>query len=157
VRALDSEDIVVRYRAAYALGKIGHRRALPALLRATEDPSPDVAYDATIAIGHLRTLDAIPDLINLFRYEGAELSSAAGTALIGLGPVSIRAIMDVVGELSDEAVGNAIFVISNIGGADARSALEALSQSANRVLATIAARALVGLDDQNMQGGRRPR
>ena len=52
--AATNEDAQVRFRAVWALGKIGDRRALSVIIRLTGDRDPRVAFDAATVLDELK-------------------------------------------------------------------------------------------------------
>ena len=63
--ALDSPNPQVRFRAVFALGKIGDSRALDCLMRCAQDSDPRVAHDAVVALGDLADPRAVTPLLEL--------------------------------------------------------------------------------------------
>ena len=54
IRAAASDDAQTRFRAVWALGKIGDPRALLVVVTLTNDPDARVAYDAASALRELK-------------------------------------------------------------------------------------------------------
>ena len=83
---------VHRTLAAQALGAIGRRDAVPALLDALLDEDPDVRVDAATALGLVADPSTAPKLMeNLIGDPCAEVKLAAMDALVALGrPRSIQ-------------------------------------------------------------------
>lgn len=77
--ATSSPDPQVRYRAVWALGKIGDRRAFAAICALTEDADEAVRYDATLALGELadpRAAGFLEELIRRITSEDNRLDPA---------------------------------------------------------------------------------
>ena len=87
--SLRSSAWEVRQAAADALGRIGHRRAVGALLNAMHDPHEAVRLAAILALGWLGDLCVIPPLVRVLQISRVcEIQCAAATALGALGHVS---------------------------------------------------------------------
>ncbi len=67
--ALRNEDMAVRYRAAYALGDIGDRRAVEPLIAALKDAYGDVRRAAATALGKIGDLRAVEPLLAMFNND----------------------------------------------------------------------------------------
>ena len=87
IKACDSPNRQVRFRAAFALGRIGDARALDALLKLANDADEFVQYDAVLALGSLGDAGAVPYLVELAKNacDDEVLSSAAVSALRDIG------------------------------------------------------------------------
>ena len=72
--ATNSENPQVRFRAVFALGKIGDRRAYDCLMHCAGDPDPRVAHDAVVALGDLADPRAVTPLLELIDAVQAEES-----------------------------------------------------------------------------------
>lgn len=75
---LEDADPAVRWRAAWALGRLGLSR--PPLLAALGDPVPRVAERAAWALGRARDPEAVPALVEALSRE-EPVASAAAAAL----------------------------------------------------------------------------
>jgi HEAT repeat protein len=85
VRQLDSPQPAARAAAAELLGRIGDRRALPALLRALDDTDADVVTAGAAALGALGAAAAVDSLFSLFAHPSAAVRRAAIAAVNSIG------------------------------------------------------------------------
>ena len=97
--ALDHEDCKVRCNAAHALGRIGDKSAVPALIKAlrdthmeyADDEHPDmgkfhpVSVAAADALGAIGDRSAVPALIEALKHSDRFVKDSAEEALIALG------------------------------------------------------------------------
>ena|SRR5579883_2898429 len=90
-KACESANPQVRYRAVWALGKIGDNCAYGTILRLTNDPAGEVSYDAFMALGVLGDERAIVPLADKVRHAAIEdvNASAAAMALSKFGEKAI--------------------------------------------------------------------
>ena len=102
-----ADDPRVRRYLALALGRIGDRRAVPALLKAVDDAAtdgshadPETQVYAVWALGVIGDAQAVPRLVALARSDDAGLRKAAVHAL-GAFPASEAAREALVAALSD--------------------------------------------------------
>ena len=91
---LDDDDIDIRARAAAAVGRVGHRPAIPALLRAMEDPAWPVRAMAAKALGAMQVEAAVPQLRAALRDQEWWVRANGAAALRHLGPAGIEALQD---------------------------------------------------------------
>jgi hypothetical protein len=96
---LKSPSARVRERAAVALGELGDRRAVPALIETLKDEDAVVREHAASALSDLGDRRAVPALIETLRDENAVVREHAATALGSLGdkqavPAMIEALRD---------------------------------------------------------------
>jgi HEAT repeat protein len=90
-RSLQQEGL---FWAADALTKLGDRRGVSWLLSVLEAPSQTLPnrdphqtrVAAIAALGHLRAVEAIPQLLDLFLRYGQQIRDAAADALVQIGP-----------------------------------------------------------------------
>jgi HEAT repeat protein len=81
VRAVgDHVDHIRRNAAMDALAK-GGARSVPALVRALEDPDPEVVMFAAGVLGKTRTREAVPHLVRLLGYEDVNIVQTAAESL----------------------------------------------------------------------------
>jgi HEAT repeat protein len=94
----------VRFRAVWALGKIGDARAFDTILARTDDPDEAVWYDATLALGELQDPRAIPYLARMmYRREDEQIrSGVAAMALMKFGPAVIPCLKEMLEKGSPE-------------------------------------------------------
>ena len=81
-----------RAGAAFALGDMGSRRAVPALVARLDDRSPDVRAAACRSLGHLGAAEAAGPIIAA-GVRGAVPSPVARLALIDIGPDAVPAVL----------------------------------------------------------------
>lgn len=89
---LADEDIDIRARSAAALGRIGHRPSIPALLRALEDPAWPVRAMAAKALGEMQVADAVPRLCAALRDQEWWVRANSAAALRNIGPAGVEAL-----------------------------------------------------------------
>src|SRR5215813_10642437 len=77
----DSNDVEVRWRAAYALGKLGDRRSVEALIAAITDPSPLVRASAAEALRGFSEPRVVAALISALRDSDWEVRQGAASSL----------------------------------------------------------------------------
>ena len=85
VERLEAPAPEVRAAAAELLGRLGDRRAAPALQRALDDADADVVAAAAGALGAVVATSAVDALFGLFAHQSAAVRRAAIAALNGLG------------------------------------------------------------------------
>ena len=119
VDATRSPDPRVRFRAVWALGKIGDLRGVEAVIQLTHDEDEQVSYDAIMALGKFPSAEVIPNLLNWLRQPNTEssLPSAAGTALIEIGEPALPHLVPLVGNPSAEVRERALQIIDQINNA----------------------------------------
>lgn len=89
IEASYSRNVVVRYRAASALGHTRDPRACEPLVRLVEDPDPAVRYESTIALGILGDPRVIAVLIALARRKHADWPAFNGFDRLGFEAVPV--------------------------------------------------------------------
>ena len=81
-------DSDVNYKVAWALGEIGDRAAIPPLLDALHDPSPDMRVASIEALMTLRATDVLPQLRLLLgdneRIHSGNLSTVSESARLAI-------------------------------------------------------------------------
>lgn len=100
---IESDDSGERAEAARALGQLGSGKPVKTLLRSLSDSNDEVREQAILALGQLRSRDAVSPIIVLFQSSEAQrLRSASAFALGLIG--DRRAVNPLVAELerSDE-------------------------------------------------------
>jgi HEAT repeat protein len=98
----------VRAHAAWALGGLGDRAAVPDLLAVLADPDPAVRLRSAGALGLLGAREAVPRLVDLLSDEEALVRAMAATALGGLddrsaGPAVRGALRDADARVRERA------------------------------------------------------
>ncbi len=82
---LKDTDSEIRFEAAEALGKLGDRIAVPALIEALKDKSGGVRFSAAEALGKLGDRTAVPALIETLKDEKEDVCHLAAWALGKIG------------------------------------------------------------------------
>lgn len=77
-----------RATAAYTLGDMSSPAAIPALLKALEDPERDVRAAAARSLGRLGAVEAVPALVEALAARRVP-PAAAGFALVQIGPAAV--------------------------------------------------------------------
>jgi HEAT repeat protein len=92
VALLGSQDIDLRTIAAYTLGHLDDRVAVPALLHSLKDEEEKVRELSAFALGHLKEPGAVPDLIAITRNQDEfdDVRRAAAMALYEIGTREAR-------------------------------------------------------------------
>ena len=92
VEALANVDGVERHAAREQLAKIGSL-AVPALLKALQQPNDHVRWEAARALGEIADPRAAPALVRTLEDEKAAVRWLAATALINLGRNALRPLL----------------------------------------------------------------
>jgi HEAT repeat protein len=95
VELIANDDAVRRNAALEALGK-GGRRSVPALVRALQDPDPEVVMFAASTLGKTRDRSAIPHLEKILKHADLNVCQAA---IESLGELRAASTLDALGEL----------------------------------------------------------
>ena len=98
-RALAGTAWIARTNAAWALGALGNRRAVPLLSRSLADTEPNVRKRSAWALGALDASEAIPALVEALKDTDAGVREQAAWALGAIG--DRRAVDGLVAALSD--------------------------------------------------------
>lgn len=84
--------ILARYRTtpskeaiAWALGRIGSKKAVPLLIKLLQHPSRAVKKSAARALGQIRSIEAAPHLLKLLQEAGRSVKKSAAAALAEIG------------------------------------------------------------------------
>ena len=83
LRELESSADETRENAAREIGGIGDPIAVPALIKALSDPDVDVRFEATKALGRLKSKNAFKQLIRLLNEEDDPDICAEAVAALG--------------------------------------------------------------------------
>lgn len=70
-----SDNEIMRYHSAHALSKIAHSKSIPPLISALEDVNPKVRWIAALALGNLRSKEAITPLSQLINDKAIATSN----------------------------------------------------------------------------------
>ena len=95
VTLISADDAVRRNAALEALGR-GGRRSVPALVRALNDPDPEVVMFAANTLGKTRDPTAIPYLVRVLRHGDVNVCQAA---IESLGLLRASSTLDALDEL----------------------------------------------------------
>jgi HEAT repeat protein len=130
----DSKDSKQRADAARQMGQLGSeaKPAVDDLLKASNDPDPDVAFAATNALGYIGRADrnALQDLIQALKSSDPKRVAAAAMALESVGPSARDAVPILRGLVTDTRDGIAEHAIDALGeiGPSAKDAVVELRQ-----------------------------
>jgi HEAT repeat protein len=123
-KALGGPAWIARRNAAWALGAMGNRSAIPLLSRTLRDSEPGVRNRSAWALGALDGSEAVPALIDALKDSDAGVRQQVAWALGAIG--DRRAVDGLVGALGDSAAGvrkQAAWALGAIGDGRAVSAL----------------------------------
>ncbi|QBB69560.1 hypothetical protein ELE36_03725 [Pseudolysobacter antarcticus] len=90
-----------RYNAAAALGELGDRSAVPALIEALGSPSKSVRENALVSLGNLGAVQAIPSMKKLLHDASPDVRANAAYSLAELG--AVEAIPEIEALLIDSS------------------------------------------------------
>lgn len=137
--ALDDRDSVVRLRAAWALGRIGDRRAVKKLIRTLRDGDWSVRMRGADALGALRAEEATADLLLLLRDGNADVRRHAVKALTQIAdPASADRISDALKDTDWRVRMGAALALAAIGDEKSISHLRAALSDENEYVRKIA-------------------
>ena len=130
-----------RATAAYELGDFGSVTAVPALLRALDDPERDVRAAAARSLGRLGAAEAVEPLVYGLAARRVPRAVAAH-ALLSIGPAALPALRELEARAESEVRAVAVELVGLLGDAsDAPLLVERLHDASAEVRAK-AARAL---------------
>ncbi len=148
IKALRSEAVVDRLRAAKDLGRLGWlaREAMPALVDVLADADTKVREAAAQAVGQMGP-EALPTLSAMLGHQDKYVRRHAVWAMGRLGPLAKPALADLCESLKDpdpRTASGAAQALGQMGndGADAVPALTEAMRGTNIVLCRLAAKAL---------------
>lgn len=114
---LTHERADLRHHAAHVLGKIGDRRAAPALMAAVAaDPAPTVIQKAAFTLSQMKAAEAIPALIARLGHPDSEIQTALTKALESFGVQAVPALTDAARHPEAAVRAHAVEVLGEIGG-----------------------------------------
>lgn len=116
IRSLRSRRERHRVRAAFELGDLGSPRAVPALLDALEDRSPDVRGAAARSLGRLHAVEAVDPLI-VATVARSLPRAVAGVALLEIGPAAVPRLLGIAGQQDPAIRAAAVELVGLLGGA----------------------------------------
>ncbi len=91
---LGDQRPAMREHAAYILGLMGDRAAVPALIEALHDPVPGVRLQAVKALGRLRDPSAIPALLSTLHGADEQMSSQIFSSLVRFGHAAVPSLIE---------------------------------------------------------------
>jgi HEAT repeat protein len=65
----EATDLSLRLKICWMLGRLGDKRSLPVLLKALDDPAPQLRKEAALALGTLTDERAVPALIDRLHHD----------------------------------------------------------------------------------------
>ena len=144
ITACSNVNPQVRYRAAWALGHTRDARAYETILRLTNDADGAVRYDATVALGISGDARAVAPLVALLQTPDPECSVdvAAAMGLERLGHAAVPALINALGEGTENGRCLAASTLGSIGDSRAVEPLTELLSSTTGVVQTAAQEAL---------------
>ena len=151
IDAMKDPNPQVRFRAVWALGKIGDSRAYPTIVELTHDPDSAVSYDAIMALGELGDARAVEPLIELVRrYDEDEVpAGAAGNALAKIGKPAVGPLIEVLQTGSNGAKSITARVLGGIGDKSTVEPLAKLLVDSDEQLRIAAIEALAELGEEH--------
>lgn len=102
-RALAGPAWIARKNAAWALGALGNRSAIPLLARTLRDAEPAVRGRGAWALGALDSSEAVPALVEALKDTDPGVREQVAWALGAIG--DRRAVDGLIGALADSAAG----------------------------------------------------
>jgi HEAT repeat protein len=102
-KALAGPAWIARKNAAWALGALGNRSAIPLLSRTLRDAEPAVRGRGAWALGALDSSEAVPALVEALKDTDPEVREQVAWALGAIG--DRRAVDGLIGALADSAAG----------------------------------------------------
>jgi HEAT repeat protein len=128
----------VRAEAAFILGDIGSRTAVPSLMQALDDPDRDVRSAAARSLGRLGAVDAVEPLVSALVGERIP-QAVVGSALLAIGPDAVPRLLQLVGHPEWQERAGAVELVGLLGhAADSRVLIGALLDEASEVRARAA-------------------
>ena len=102
--AHESDNIMLKISAIYAMGKNCDPSWLPILLEELTNPDAEIRYEAAVACGELEDEDALPHLIELTDDPDSDVVMVAIQALGKIGGISAREYLEQCLDDTTEAV-----------------------------------------------------
>jgi HEAT repeat protein len=139
---------LVRRRAAWALGQLRDRRAIPALVETLSDEKEEVAREAALALSVIGE-PAVPWLLSSLASEQAAVRRMAVEALGKMGALAVRPLLYIIHDerQADDAVKGAAEALGLLGDAQAVPHLIRLLRAREGRFAECAARALAAVGE----------
>ena len=141
IGALSDRRATRRATAAYMLGEMASRRAVPALLASLEDPERDVRASAVRSLGRLGAPEAVLRIVRALSRR--EIPTVIGAqSLLAIGSASVSPVRRMLADQDGEVRAVAVEVLGLLGGgSEARLLVKRLRDDSAEVRAK-AARAL---------------
>jgi hypothetical protein len=145
-----------RSEACRFAGRLGDTSAVPLLVQRLQDPSPGVRREAIRALGELRAVETLPDIVAAIDAMGEWTNLLLLMALIRMGPECAPAIGAMLGEPSARSpamIKGLLQVTSRIGVAAGPAAIRALASHGNPEIRVEAVRVLgsIASDAQSVE------
>jgi HEAT repeat protein len=138
VRTLRDRRTWRRANAAYALGDMSSRSAVPALVSALEDRAPQVRAAAARSLGRLGALEAVSPLVRALAAQAVP-PAVAGFALLQIGPDALAGTGELLAHEEQLVRARAAELVGLVGDAgDAELLLELLRDTSAEVRAAAA-------------------
>lgn len=134
----------MRESAAYILGIMKSRSAVPGLIDALRDPVPTVRMQAIKALGRIGDASALPSLLQALHGADEQTGSTIFTALVQLGPAAVPALIDASAGGSAWTRWHCIRALAHIGDTRAIPVLVQALRDNDHSVAWMAAKGLVG-------------
>ena len=151
LKALETSDVDMRWRAAAKLGELGHTEAIPTLLKALQDPDSWVRREAIRALIKLGNTEALPALFNALEDSDPGVRREAIRALIKLGNTEALPALFNALEDSDSGVRHvAAAALGELGNTEALPALFNALEDSDSGVRQAAAAALGKLGNTNV-------
>ncbi|MBN1568775.1 MAG: HEAT repeat domain-containing protein [Acidobacteria bacterium] len=119
LKALNSDNIDEKHRAAIALGKTGNPRAVEPLIKALADPDTFVRSFAAVSLGNLKDARAVEPLIKALGDENQRVRRSAVEALGSLrDPKALEALLKLLNDENVLVRRSAAQALGNLGNPD---------------------------------------
>jgi len=149
MRRLSSRRWWTRAEAAEKLGLIGSHEATTALIRAMDDPVPEVRVRAARALGSIRTNEALVPLVEALRDPGRWSAIRVAGILIGAGDDAVEVLLEAYPRLPLHAQVSAIDIFGRSRSLKAVALLRDLLKDREPDVRARAAFALGAVGDPN--------
>jgi HEAT repeat protein len=143
-----------RAAAAFALGDMGSRRAVPALVRMLRDPEPEVRVAAARSLGRIGAVEAVQPLAETL-VDRSVPATLAGHALLEIGDAGLPSLCALLGHEEPAVRAGATELVGLLGGAAEAPAVLARLRDASASVRAAAAAALGRLGSADAADGLR--
>jgi HEAT repeat protein len=118
-----NEDASIRYRAAYALGKIGTPAAIDKLAVMVDDPDADTRYNAAVALAHRgneKSVETLAEMLDLEEHTAAQMrdEKSASPVRSVIVHTAIEAAIALAKQQPDADLGAIIAALNKLAEAD---------------------------------------